>query len=419
MALFAIASPVDIIDSMISSATTRAVEAVPIAVSESFGSALRALYLYGSLAEGNYLPQQSDINLLAVVEDAVTVHDVRSALRPLWYRQGQEFKIALIVANLSTLERHLRLEPGLALHISRRGALVAGADLLPLPQPVSEVEILAKVAYEAVLASAALTPALLPDQEAEENLSRLRRLANRLAPEIGGANDSPAELMAVVQSYLSKRMQQLDTVRFREGTAPKKKLLIDDLLAIYETENRIVLVLPDMPPERIAKTILSTDWPEAAGRVEGKYQKLLVTTAGQLRLILEYETTADLPLQNYVHAWGANPIERLAVADWRVYRHLARLPSELQVRNLPQEYMGADDSALSRLVHDFQNKLLNIQLRSELYGKMSGRQARTPSPAKSDRHAPVHRRIDDIYEQLGWWSDYHTAEMEHQLANAA
>ena len=417
MALFAIATPVDIIDSMIVSVTTRAAEAVPVAVRESFGSALRALYLYGSLAEGNYLPQQSDINLVAVVEDGVTVHEVRSALRPLWYRQGQEFKIALIVANLSTLQRHLRLEPSLALSISRGGTLVAGADLLPSPQPVSDVEILAKVAYEAMLASAALAPALLPEQEAEECLSRLRRLASRLAPEIGGNNDSPAEWMAIVQSYLSERMKQLDTVRYYESTAARKKLLVDDLLAIYETENRIVLVLPDMLPERINKTILSTDWLEVGVRVEGKYQKLLVTTAGQLRLILEYETAADYPLKNYVHAWGANPIKRLAVADWRVLRHLARLPSELQTVTLPQEYISADEAALSMLVHDFQNKLLNIQLRSELYGKIGGRQTRTPTLAKSDRDAPVHRRIDDICEQLGWWSDYHTAEMEHLLAN--
>ena len=105
--------------------------------------------------------------------------------------------------------------------------------------------------------------------------------------------------------------------------------------------------------------------------------------------------------------------------DWRVFRHLARLPSELQIATLPQAYIEADEPTLSMLVHDFQNKLLNIQLRSELFGRISGRQIRTPPSKLSDQNAPIHERIQGIYEHLAWWSDYHTSEMEHLLADSS
>jgi predicted nucleotidyltransferase len=408
----------DIINSMVNSVAERVAEAIPNAIRESFGSRLRALYLYGSLAEGRYVPQQSDVNLLAVIEDEVRVRDVRNALRPLWLRERHNLRIAPIVSSLPVLERHLELEPNLARHLSKQGILLAGIELLPRPKPVSDIEKLAKIAHDAMLASSALTSTLLPAKAAKKSMSRLLGLASGLSPTSDGTDCTAAELMAQVQNQISREMQHLDLLRFRGRSVSKKRLLISDLQAIYETEDMIVLVLPDLSPERVTEVMLSTDWAEVAARVEGKYQSLLVTTAGQLRLILKYELAADYHLYNYVHAWGGDPIDGLDIADWRVLRHLARLSSELQIATLPQAYIEADESALSMLVHDFQNKLLNIQLRSELFGKISGRKSRTPPLTPADRNAPIHERVESIYQHVAWWSDYHAAEMEHLRADS-
>ena len=103
---------------MPSRVTERAAEAVPIAIRESFGKRLRSLYLYGSLAEGRYRPGHSNINLLAVVEDGVTLREIRHALRPLWLGEFSDFRIAPLVASLSAVKRHLQLNPVLARHLA-------------------------------------------------------------------------------------------------------------------------------------------------------------------------------------------------------------------------------------------------------------------------------------------------------------
>jgi hypothetical protein len=404
---------------MISSVAESTIEAARIAVQESFGNRLRALYLYGSLAEGRYQPDQSDINLLAVVSDEVTFREVRYALRPLWLRENHNARIAPLVSSQPALERHLKLNPILARHLAEQGVLLAGAERLPRPGPISHTEKLARVAYEAMLASSALAPALLPVRAAERSLINLRRLANRLSVTAHGRDNTAVELIAGVQSHVSQEMQEHGQLHTNDNPISQASPLIRDLQAIYESENRIVLVLPDLAPERITELILSTDWAEVTRRVEGKYHALLLTTAGQLQVILKHETAADYHLHNYVHVWGSDPIDGLIVPEWRVYSHLSRMPSELQLATMPQAYIDADELELPMLVHDFQNILLNMQLRSELYGKFSGRLTKTPPMPLPDRNAPIHDRIAGIYEHLAWWSNYHTSEMEHLLVDSS
>lgn len=418
-ALFAIDASTDIMNFMISHVTQRAAEAVPIAVRESLGNRLGALYLYGSLAEGRYLPQQSDINLLVVVEASVTLREVRNVLRPLWLGEFRDLRISPLVASSPILARHLQLNPVLASHLAEQAQLLAGVEMLPTSGPVSGVERLARIAYETMLASSALGHTLLSAHAAEKSLFDLRRLARMHSAALGRDDMTAVALMASVQSELSREMLLLDLPQYRERSIPRKPLIIPELQAIYETEDRIVLVLPDLSPERISEVITVTNWVEVARRITGKYEALRVTTAGQLRLILEYETAADYHLHNYVHAWGRDTIGGMSIPDWRVFRQLARLPSELQLATLPQAYIVADEPSLSMLIHDLQNMLLNIQLRSELIGRITGRKLQAPPMALPDRNTPNHDRIAGIWKHLDWWSGYHTSIMERLLADSS
>jgi predicted nucleotidyltransferase len=404
---------------MISRVSERAVEAVPIALRDSLGERLRALYLYGTLAEGRERRQQSDINLFAVVADDVTLHEIRQAFRPTWRSEFSDLRIALLVARLSSFERHLKLNPVLARDLAQRASLRVGADLLPRPQAVSSVEKLASVANEAMLASSALAPNQLSSEAANASLAALYRLASMYLAISDLEDWTAAKLMAGVQYHLSREMRRQELPLYREKSIARKPLIIPDLQAIYETENRIVLVLPDLSPERIGEAFLNTDWAEVSKRVKGKYGAVRVTTAGQLRLILEYEAAADYLLQSYDHAWGKDPIGGMNVSDWRVFRQLARMPSRLQLATLPREYIVADEPSLPMLIHDFQNMLLNIQLRSELIGKITGRALETPPIGLPDRNAPSHGRVAAIHQHLGWWSDYHTSLMERLLPDSS
>ena len=63
-------------------------------------------------------------------------------------------------------------------------------------------------------------------------------------------------------------------------------------------------------------------------------------------------------------------------------------------------------------MQDLQNKLLNIQLRTELFSRMEYSVAEMPPEPLPDRGAPNHVRIEAIAIQLEWWADYYHQEMD-------
>ena len=139
-------------------------------------------------------------------------------------------------------------------------------------------------------------------------------------------------------------MESRQLVGWNDGAAPSKSPLIEGLHVIYEMENLLILVLPDLAPGEIADRITGVDWREVATSVSGRYRGLRITTSSQLRLILQLDTAADLRLRSYSHAWGLDPLDNLEAAHWRVLRHLGRLPSEIELVGLPHGYISAEDA---------------------------------------------------------------------------
>jgi hypothetical protein len=167
--------------------------------------------------------------------------------------------------------------------------------------------------------------------------------------------------------------------------------------------------------QSLSEQILRVNWAEAADRVGDEYRHLEVTTSSQLRLLLTYETSADFYLENLIHVWGSDPIADLRPEKWRVYRHLGRLPSNLQLIDLPHAYITASDADIAMLIHDLQNKLLNIRLRSELLCRLEGTELRTPPDSLPDRQEDQKLGIDAIYSHLEWWAAYY-ADMQKSFA---
>jgi hypothetical protein len=386
------------------------IEAVIGAMNSALGDGLLSVYLYGSLSDGTYQADQSDINLVVVIGGLSDLHLLREEYRnTIWTVRGPVLRRVPLLATLPALKRHLRLNPLLNAHLCRSGQLLFGAPIDFEPEVlVSAKEELANVAAQAMRASAALAPELLPAKEAQESLASLRSLARRLFGWPVDADESPAVLAGRVLGFACKKMEEESLVLWPDQATPNAPPLVGDLRAIYEMDSHLILVMPDLEPVELARRIASTDWSQVADRVTDQYRSIRVTTPSQLRLIASYEDSTDYLVQSYHHAWGADPLAGLEISRSFAFRGLARLPSELQLADLPHAYFTAEDSDLSMLVHDFQNKLLNVQLRSELLARALKMMSTVPPDPLPERNAPEDVRIDAIMSHLNWWADHYT-----------
>ena len=71
------------------------------------------------------------------------------------------------------------------------------------------------------------------------------------------------------------------------------------------------------------------------------------------------------------------------------------------------------------LVHDFQNKLLNIQLRQELLCRIMDRKLEFPEQKLPSREAVIEERLQGIMDHLEWWADYYFNKMNESMTQEA
>jgi hypothetical protein len=393
----------------------RPVRAVQVCLANYLGERLQALYLYGSLAAGLYQPEESDINILAVVADeaaavdpsgsASFLHSLAAAFAPVWLSCGSLLRRAPVVVTRSAWLRHLQLNPVLASRLRDESSLLTGVDLLP-PVVLAPGEWAAYWATEATRASAALAPQLLAEKEALLAQQRLRRLVRSLSRRPVLPAETPGALFAEAQSHLAAMVAGLPAIKATiSGRQPGAPPLMPRLQAIYERSDTAILVFPDLTTGEWS----AIDWGEVAGLLQNQYARLEVTTAAQLRLSLAQEQALTYSLMGYDHAWGATLLENLPVSRRATLREAARLPSTIQTTALPGAYLSGKEAY--QLIHDFQNRLLNVHLRHELLVRIHGLAPAVPSEALPEKEAPTWQRIDAILDHAAWWADYYTGLM--------
>jgi hypothetical protein len=384
---------------------------VALSYQDALGDRLEAIYLFGSLVEGLYEPTVSDINLLVIIGSSTNIELYDEEIRPIWQLYHKTLRTNPIVASPVPLNRHLALNPLFASHLRRVGQRIIGEDYV-WPEPnVDILEHMARLAKQAIECSALLGPTLLLAQDKHVAHNRLRQIHKQIfglnKVESQSDNDRINQILLFANDRLADFPGLLKPNLFAEGAPP----LISRLLSIYEAENRIYLVFPDIPSSEFKEILGNLDWSTVADRVAGFYKELRVTTAAQLRLILCYNHSADFKLKTFSHVWGVDILDDLDVADWTIYREQARLSSELLLIDLPSNYIYTKRSDLAMLVHDYQNKLLNIQLKHELLCRIMSRKLEFPEQKLPSRGAPIEVRLQGIFDHLEWWADYYFNKM--------
>jgi hypothetical protein len=371
------------------------------------GEQLAAFYLYGSTVTQRYLPQHSDINLLAITADTTDIHIVRAAFWPLWAAMGPILHHPPSVATISQLQRHLQLQPLIHQHLATFGQLLRGRDLLPAAPAVSQAELLAYWCQQSLEVSPVLAPGLLRDGALTRLAERLRRLARQLDCPVTADADLTA-VFGQVQVALADRAAQLDG-EFQWAAEPLADApsLLPQLQAIYEVEDGLLFIFPDLSLTEWA----TIDWLEVAELLRDQYYNLWVATAAQFRLALRLERPLYSRLRRFNHLWGHDLLADLPSDQRLLFRQAARLPSGLLIDGLPRAYLSQDEDNLHPLLHDFQNQLLNIQLQHELLIRLRQLAPAVPPQPLPDRDRPSPERVEAIFRHLDWWAAHYTGLM--------
>jgi len=391
-----------------------AVKTITRTFPRKLGGQLEAIYLYGSMAQGYHQAGQSDVNLFMVVADGTNIHALRSLFLPIWEKHGSVLRRAPFIAHKSAFARHMQVSPMLAHHLAHEGQQLYGSpDLLDqyLP-PVAPHEAYASLASEAMRASAALAPDLLDPETAAAASIKLQRLLQRMRNEPAPEDETAAQRFARLHHFLAPLITKLPVaeqwtrIKAPAATSP----LLPGLQTIYKEADKMVLVFARLAPQQIIRT----DWQKLSERLAGQCSGLYVTSVDQLSLILTYEDPLDLLLRRYRHNWGPDFLPSLAAAPRSILRHAARLPSHTLVDTLPNAYLtmpADDDESLHKLIHDFQNRMLNIRLEHELLARLQGLERFVPPTPVPGRDAPPRQRLDAIFQHLDWWTEYYVEQI--------
>jgi hypothetical protein len=255
------------------------VEAVVHGFSQGLGDQLQAIYLFGSLAQDRYQPGQSDANLLMVVADGVDMHAIRELFLPLWREYGARIRRAPMIAQANAFARHMSLNPVLAAHLSSEAKLLVGEPALADFPTAGPQEEFARLAYEAMHASACLAPDMLEPDVAASCLKKLRSLTRKVTGATVSEDASPAELLAEIQQYLSEVMADSPHIdRWISPKRPSTSLLLPSLEGAYKELGQLVMSFSVLTPDQIK----NTDWENLSAQLAKHYTGLKGNASGLL-----------------------------------------------------------------------------------------------------------------------------------------
>jgi hypothetical protein len=374
-------------------------DAIRQALTAKLGDHLLALYLFGSAACDAYVPGRSDIDLLLVVDPALPLFGVRDGFRPLWLQHADALGHGPWVATPDDLALHLALFPSLHRNLLAGARCLQGqpllADLLapPAPDPVEQV---AYIAARAITRTGALTASTLPPEDG----ARLTRLLERLARRVSAAESSqlltPMESLTVIHARLRELAVAMPQFEWL-GEAPGGEApgLLPGCLAFYQWEQYLIAVLERVDEE----TLAGVDWEEVGLAAQDAHSRFALATPWQFRLAASQVWADSLYFNGFEHMWGADILGDLAIDQTVLLRQLARVGSEQRVEKLPSIYLTIEDAAISKLIHDTQNGLLNAGLRAELFARFSGRPLELPDWHPPGREVPQAERVVAAWER--------------------
>lgn len=390
-----------------------AIPTISQTIADALGSQLEALFLFGSQTKNHYQTAVSDTNLLLVIQPNTNIQAVRRAFFPIWQSHHAVLKRAPIVATRHSLQHHLQLNPRLTIHLLQNGQPLAGnlskKDLFYVP--TNPYEIYAHYAEQLLDASAALCHTTANGAATNEQLNRLVR---RILNQPNGFEESAVSQFNTVHQALTTVTSQLPAAKTWNVAAQTgvASTTIPGLLAIYTENNKNIFIFDQLPSQRVSQI----NWQRLAQRLPQANGTLHITTVAHFCLMALYNNALDLRFNKFAHKWGVHFLNQLTPTDYQILRQAARVPSHILLDALPHSFLTAvnsSDDTLHKLIHDYQNKMLNIQLENELLFRLGliSEKYIPPEPLP-ERDASPQKRLDAIFQHLEWWSDFYQTALQ-------
>ncbi len=388
----------------------KAIDTIVKQFKRRLGGQLEGIFLYGSCAQGFYQEGESDINLLVVIADGTNIHALRQMFLLIWKTYGEVLKHAPLIAPYNAFVRHMQLNPMLAHHISRDGKQLFGnPDLLEDVLPRLDINsAYAHLASEAMEASKALIVDLLEPETAVSTQAHLRNIVRRIRREPLTKKETSTQLFARIQHFLPPIINKLPVAKqwTSAKSAPSTSPLLPGLQTIYKESGNMIFVFGQLTPQQIMRT----DWGRLSEFIGNNCKGIEITSVAQFCLIVSYERPLAIPFQKYEHNWGIDFLPMLTTSPKHMLQQAARRPSQIQLQSLPHAVLTQTDEALGEIIHDFQNKMLNVQLEHELMVRFKLVERFTPPEPLPDRETPPRQRVDAIFKHLQWWADFYTEQ---------
>ncbi|PID85401.1 MAG: hypothetical protein CSB13_08300 [Chloroflexi bacterium] len=386
-----------------------AIEATLTKFSELLGSQLKAAYLFGSFVQGYFQYGESDVNLLFIVDDDTDIFEIREVFLPIWKNFSDVLRRAPYIARVNSFARLIQVDAILAHHLHENGRLLLGsADYLTGFPELDKQEVAARLVSEALVASSSLLPSLMPPEKAKASTKVARRLARKLWQAPVAEEETAVTTYARIQQKLGTQIACLPAgkayanTEIPSVTAP----FLPGLQALYKEADNIVMVLAHLSGSDIEKT----DWEQMTERLSTECSGLVLTTSAQLSLSLIYDRPIGLKTQKYQHQWGIDHIAKLQSSKRQMMREAAATPTRIETQLLPHALLTQPDDQFGRIIHDFQNKLLNVQLTHELLCRFGDVERFVPPHPLPDRSSPPIKRLEAILKHARWWSEFYTKQ---------
>lgn len=390
-----------------------ALESIAQTLATDLGSKLEAVVLFGSQTAKQKATAVSDTNLLLITQPDTNIKNIRKSFVPLWQTHKMMLKRAPLVANRQALWRHLQINPQLALNLLQHSQQLTGEPIsLDLyRKPTNPYEIYAHLAHQLLDAS----NALIPNSEPESNLL-LNRLFRQITNQQPEATETAVSQFSTMQQAITAVLNKLPAVKIWQQAAHSGPTspTIPGLQAIYTENKRNIFVFNQLTPQQINQI----NWQTLASHLPSSDATLHVTTVAQFCLMGLYEKALDLRFNKYAHKWGINFLDKLTPSSHQILRQAARVPSHILVDSLPHSYLTASNSSdetLHKLIHDYQNKMLNIQLENELLFRLGLIPAKfVPPEPLPERDVSAPDRLDAIFQHLEWWAGFYQTALQAQ-----
>lgn len=314
-----------------------------------------------------------------------------------------ETAVSLPIACVSRtiLPGYLQANPMLAACWSQTAHLLWGDSTVvgTLPADMDGAMAAADAAAQLYELSLLLAPTLLSAGE-------LAVLRGRLGEQPA---DAALDYLATHCDQLNQQLDQLpaDLWPSANPVSPADAPL-PGLHALYKTEQgRVVLVFDALD----GKLLRETDWAALVAGLGSDCTGLQVATVRQLQLVLARETPLDVVFRRYGLDWGGEVVTAVHPHPAHILRQATRLPLHILVERLPQACINAtDETKRHRIIHDYQNKLLNVQLEHEILTRLGHIPRFVPAPLP-ERDAPLAERIDAIFNQLHRWVSFYLTQL--------